>query len=369
MKKAFTIGLATALAVLSAAAPAVADGEIGGAGAWGPPRCGTVTGDGSVTFTRNEGKTIAPTSQALRPVVYTSGLVALERRDALLAMSNNVLLSSADAGCTWTQVSKVEGWYISLTAARGDKAYAWDREGNLSLATPAGVTSLTSPAAEVSGLGTDRRDGDHVRVSDGDGRLYDSRDGGRSWKPVGVPTGPLAAFYTAAFDPSDLDHVVAGGMGTGAHVTFDGGHTWIASTGLSGKGGKISAFSVAISPAAPNVVYAMGLNSEELDAGAPSGGRHIYRSVDGGRHFTPVVDQSDEVTLVNGPVLAPHPDDPGVLYFVFGTSFQGYGTDIHRYDAGRRRVTTAHNSYDRVTSIAFHPKMSQLMYLGVAEER
>jgi hypothetical protein len=365
LKKMSTIGLATALAVVSAATPAVA--EAAGGDGWSPPQCGSVTGDGSVTFTRNGGKTVAPTSQVLRPVVYTTGLVALDRPDALLALSNNVLLSSGDAGCTWTQVSKVSGWYLGLVAARGGRAYAWDRDGNLTLATPAGATPLTSPAGDLAGLGTDQGDGDHVRVSDGDGQLYDSGDGGHSWKPIGVPAAP-PFLYTAAFDPSDLDHVVLGGMVTGARVTFDGGRTWIASTRLS-KGDDVNVFSVVISPAAPNVVYAMGLDIAELDAGVPSGGRHIYQSIDGGRHFTPVVDQGNGVTLANGPEMAADPTDPGVVHFVFGTSFGGYGTDIYRYDSTRRQVTVAHNSYDRVTAIAFHPSMPRLMYLGAAEER
>ncbi|GAA2107789.1 WD40/YVTN/BNR-like repeat-containing protein [Actinomadura alba] len=368
MKKMITLGLA--IAVLSAATPAVAEAETDGGG-WSAPRCGSVTGDGSVTFTRNEGRTVAPTSQALRPVVYTTGLVALDKPGALLALSNNVLLSSGDAGCTWTPVSKVSGWFLGLAAARGGRAYAWDRDGNLTLATPASATPLTSPAADLAGLGTDQGDGDHLRVSGGDGQLYDSGDGGHSWKPIGVPgvpAGPLTYIYKAAFDPSDVDHVVLGGMQTGARVTFDGGRTWIASTGL-GKGDNVNVFSVVISPAAPNVVYAMGLNMAESNAGVPSEGRHIYKSVDGGRHFTPVVDHGNGVTLPNGPEMAADPTDPGVVYFVFGTSFQAYGTDIYRYDSSQRKVTVAHNSYDRVTAIAFHPTMPRLMYLGAAEER
>jgi hypothetical protein len=164
-----------------------------------------------------------------------------------------------------------------------------------------------------------------------------------------------------------MDHVVLGEMGTGAHVTFDGGRTWTASTGLGGD--NVNVFSAVISPAAPNVVYAMGLNTAESNAGMPSGGRHIYKSVDGGRHFTPVVDHGNGITLVNGPVMAAHPTDPGVVYFVYGTSYMGYGTDIYRYDSSEERVTVAHNSYDRITSIAFHPSAPGVMYLGAAKER
>ncbi|GAA3732266.1 hypothetical protein GCM10022225_12830 [Plantactinospora mayteni] len=370
MRNTFTVGLTTALAVLGAAVPTVAHADSAAAGAprWSTPTCRTVTGDGSVTFSRDEGRSIVPTSKVLTPVVYTSGLVTLDRPGTLLSLSNNLLASSRDAGCTWTPVGKVAGWYLRLVAAPGGRAYAWDQDGNLSLATPAGVTPLTSPAGTVTGLGVDQRDGDHLRVSDGDGQLHDSRDGGRTWRPVGRAAGSLTAFYTAAFDPANLDHVVLGGMSIGAHVTVDGGRTWTASTGLSRPGGAVNAFSVAVSPAKPNVVYAMALDQAELDAGAPSGGRHIYRSTDGGRRFNPVVDQDSKVTIPNGPLLVAHPTDPDVVYFVFGTSFMAYGTDIHRYDSRSRRVSTVHNAYDRVTAMAFHPRSPRLLYLGVAEE-
>lgn len=375
MRKPLTIGLATALAVLVAAAPAAAnvdptgsapDGD--GAPGGSTPRCQTVTGDGSATFTRNEGRSIAPTSTALTPVVYTAGLVTLDRPGALLSVANNVLSSSSDAGCTWAPVAKIDGWYIKLAAASGDRAYAWDQDGNITLVTPTGASPRTSPTGTVTGLGTDPLNGNHLRVSDWDGQLYDSGDGGNTWQPIGTAAGSLTSFYTTAFDPANLDHAVVGGMSVGAQVTFDGGRTWTASAGLAASAGQVNAFSIAISPASSNVVYAMALDIGELDAGVPSGGRHIYRSTDGGRHFTPVVDQNGEVTIVNGPLLVAHPTDPNIAYFVFGTSFAQYGTDIYRYDSERKQVSKTHNTYDKVNAIAFHPRMPQVMYLGVAEE-
>ncbi|MEU8355539.1 hypothetical protein AB0C27_05930 [Nonomuraea sp. NPDC048882] len=405
MRKMITLGVAAAFAVLSAATPAAADDPalppaatgdpavpaasaedpavpapaagdpaaagLDGFGRWHQPRCATVTGDGTVTFTRDEGRTLTPTSQTPRPVVYTRGLVALDRPDHLLAMSNNVLLTSKDAGCTWTRVGEVQGANLTLTAARGGRAYAWDQDGNLSLVTPDGITPLTSPADEVAGLGTDPLRGDRLRVADGDGQLHESRDGGRSWKPVGrraFPESELLMIYTAAFDPYNLNHVLLGAASDGARVTYDGGRSWRAATGLSKTGTRVNVFSATISPAAPNVVYAMGLNLAENDEHAPSGGRHIYRSFDGGRRFTPVVDQGDGITLPNGPLLAAHPTNPGVLYFAWGTGWSNLGTDIYRYDALRGRVTTNHNPHDRVTSIAFNPSNPRVMYLGLAEE-
>ncbi|KAB8189162.1 dispase autolysis-inducing protein [Nonomuraea phyllanthi] len=375
MKKMITLGITAALVALSSTAPAVADDDpaagVDGRGGRHQPRCETVTGDGSVTFTRDEGKTIMATSQALKPVVYTTGLVALDRPGRLLAMSNNTLLTSKDAGCTWTRVGEVNGWYIRLTAARGGRAYAWDNQGAISLVTPGGVTPLTSPASEVAGLGADPLHRDRLRVMDGDGQLRESRDGGRTWEPVGTPAfqgGEPQRIYTAVFHPDDLDHVVLGTVWAGIRVTYDGGRTWTRSTGLGEPGAKVNVFSATISPAAPNVVYAMGINLKESHEQVPSDGRHIYRSLDGGATFAPIVDQTSAITLPNGPEMAAHPEDPGVLYFVWGTGWQGIGTDVYRYDARTGQVTTTHNAYDRVTSMAFNPTDPRVMYLGVAEE-
>ncbi|MGW2158386.1 WD40/YVTN/BNR-like repeat-containing protein [Nonomuraea sp. NPDC001699] len=373
MKKAFTIGIATALTVLSAAAPAMASNSgdgFDGAG-WSRPSCQTVAGDGSVTYAWNDGKKIASTSKVLGPIVYTTGLVALDNPNQLLAMSNRQLLASKDAGCTWNVAGEMKGWYIELVAARGGRAYAWDRDGNVALATPEGVTPLTAPGGDLIGLGVDRGNGDRLRTSDLEGQLRESLDGGRTWQPVGVPAwtpSDTRMSYTAVFDPRDLDHVVLGASDLGARVTFDGGRTWTSAEGLTEPGGRVNVFSAAISPAAGNVVWAMGLDMAETEGGAPSDGRHIYRSDDGGRNFTSVVDQSATVTIPNGPLLAPHPKDADVLYFDFGTGWSGIGTDIYKYETRKNRVTINHNPYDRVTSIAFNPAYPNVMYLGVAEE-
>ncbi|SEG97955.1 hypothetical protein SAMN05444920_111125 [Nonomuraea solani] len=366
MKRAITIGVAAALTAVSAAAPAVAAGYDD----WILPSCGTVTGDGTVTYTRTEGEKITPTSNRLRPVVYTTGLVALDSPGTLLSIANGRLSSSTDTGCTWRQIGQVSGSHTELVPASGGGAYAWDRDGNLSLArTTGGVTPLTSPASEVAGIGVDRNQGERLRAADGDGQLHESTDGGRTWKPIGVPAWPqseLLMVYTAVFDPKDLDHVVLGSAGD-SRVTFDGGRTWTVATGMS-SGGKVNVFSATISPVVGNLVWAMGLNLSELDAGAPSDGRHIYMSTDGGRSYVPVVDQNSDITIPNGPLMTAHPTNPTVLYFVFGTGWSGIGTDIYRYDGRQKKVTTNHNSYDRVTSIAFNPASPSVMYLGVAEE-
>jgi len=152
-------------------------------------------------------------------------------------------------------------------------------------------------------------------------------------------------------------------------VSFDGGRNWTRSTGLSSTGtGPVNVFNAVIAPAGGQVVWAMGLDLDEADAGAPSGGRHIYRSTDGGVTFMPVVDQSDEIRLQNGPTMAAPPDSTDVVYFTFGMSFGNYGTDVFRYDEATGQVTKTHNDFDRVPAIAFNPADPSVMYLGLAYE-
>src|SRR3954454_24065128 len=52
-------------------------------------------------------------------------------------------------------------------------------------------------------------------------------------------------------------------------------------------GAKTNVFNVVVSPADARVVWAMAIDINEMDSNVPSQGRHIYRSVDGGRPSCP----------------------------------------------------------------------------------
>ena len=58
----------------------------------------------------------------------------------------------------------------------------------------------------------------------------------------------------------------------------------------------------------------MGIDIAQHDNGAPSEGRHIYRSIDGGFTFKAVVKQTASVTRRNGPVMVAHPTKNNVLF-------------------------------------------------------
>lgn len=332
------------------------------------PACNSVTGTAGVTFTRDEGRTVAPSNVPLHGIAYTYGLTALGAADTLVAWHRDDLLFSDDGGCSWRAVAKFDDWDFPprITAAGESHFYAWsDNREYLVRADSTAITKLKPPAAFV-GLGVDPHDSRHVRAGADDGAIWESTDGGDTWTQT-ARLGGSAIYYRFTFDPADLDHIVAGTATNGAHVSRDGGRTWTRAKGIGDAPQGAQVFNLVISPVDPNIVWAMGIDNAESIANVPSHGRHIYLSRDGGATYEVVVDEAPGVKLINGPTMAAHPRDPNILYFVFGSAFQGYGTDIFRYDAATRALTMTHNDHHDVNAIAFSHDGS-VMYLGLERE-
>ncbi len=340
-------------------------GGTGGSGGstaeWAKPACDAVTGTAAVTFTLDEGATLAPTSGQLSGIGYTWGLAALDTPNTLLAEHKGDLLKSVDAGCSWAKVGALSGGLFKITAALGGRAYAWSDNGAAFYRIDgAGVHALSTPAPNIVGVGVDPKNGLHLRIGDATGTLHDSTDGGETWAKQGAPIAPGGFLgYRFAFDPGDLDHVLFGQSSDGSWVSFDGGAHWAASAGLGALGAN--AFAIAVSPADGNVVWLEGL---ELGPDI----RHVYRSGDGGATFEAVITESPEIDLINGNLLAPHATEADVLYFVFGTGYADYGTDIFRYDHATGQVTKTHNAYDEVSAIVASPADPSVLYLGLTVE-
>lgn len=357
--------LATAL-TLCAVAVQAADPS-----GWTRPACRTISGAPSVTATIDEGATLAKTRGTMAPISYTFGLTPLDLPDTLLATVGAQVLRSTDGGCRWQPLADLSrqtgNALLTLTPAAGGRAYAWAVNGNAFAGVEGEQVKATRvPGGGMMGLVVDRADPMRLRYGDSAGTVWTSTDGGRRWTATAALGGQFV--YRAGFDPADPDHLVMGTLGQGAFTSFDGGVTWQHAAGFVAGKTPVNVFNVVVSPVDGRVVWAMGLDIAEADSGAPSGGRHLYLSTDGGLNFTRVVDQDDRVTLINGPLMVPHPADPGVLYFVFGMSFANYGTDLYRYDARRNEVTLTHSRYDEIGAIAFHPADPRLMYLGLVSE-
>jgi hypothetical protein len=306
----------------------------------------------------------------LSGTAYTFGLVALDDT-TLVAEHAGQFIRSTDAGCTWTAIGDAPTAPMTL-ATGGGHVYAWPDNGTELVridgaldaidANDIVVTTLTPPPGSIHGLAASGED----VVIGMDAVIHKSTDAGatfdRGTTPVVAGDASGLLHYRTAFDPNDLAHAIVGTAVTGAFVTFDGGETWTRATGTSTVvDGNSNVFNAVVSPADANVVWAQGID-------LATDGRHVFRSQDGGLTYDIVVTESADVTLVNGPIMAAHPSKAGVLYFVFGTFFQGAGTDIYRYDTATELVTKTHNPFDDVGSIVFSPADEDLMYLGLVTE-
>lgn len=367
------IGCATLLAAATTA-PAAAAATAASQG-WHGPSCSTVGSDGKVTFTRNRGVSLVPTVGQMNSTQYLNGLATLATPNHLLGVDDKGrLYLSRDAGCEWLMFGTLDGYvpWPQITAAPDGSAYVWSRGDQLFRVTGTEVSALPrvplDDYATLVGVSVDPGDAEHLRAIGEKGSVLESTDGGHSFTAIGRIA--EEARYDASVDPTDFDHIVVGTYDVGVVTSFDGGRSWRKAEGLGAAADRVNVFSTAISPGDPSVVYAQGINLAEHNAGEPHEGRHIYRSTDGGRTFTRIIDQVLwDIVLPNGTLLAPDPHDPAILYFVFGMSSRNFGTNLYRYDARTHHVTWTHNDHDGIKVIAFNPAQPNIMYLGLEEER
>ncbi|WP_378239539.1 WD40/YVTN/BNR-like repeat-containing protein [Actinomadura harenae] len=343
---------------------------------WRGPRCETVEGDGSVSFTRDGGQTVAPTTGVMRPVKYVMGLEALAQPNQLLSVDDRGQLArSNDAGCTWSPLASLPSTGIwSISPAAGGAAYVWNFRGDRVYRVE-GQRVFEGPAFDAARLGgfvtltADKRKPTHLRGVTQKGRVLDSRDGGRTFRPIGAApvqiAGPDHLVYDAKIAPSRPNEIVIGISEVGALTSHNGGRTWRRTT-IGRAGDRVNGFTVAMSPIDPKIVYLQALNISEMDRGGPGGGRHVYRSDDGGKSFRPVADHGGEVTITNGGLLKPSPWDPDVVFFEYGDPV--YRTSLYTLNIRTHRLSIAHNPHDGIKSIAFNPTARDVMYLGFVEQ-
>lgn len=352
------------------ASSAAATGTGGGLLAWSAPACAAVEGTSAVTFSLDAGVTTAASNaEPLTGISYTFGVVALDRPGHVLADNAGELLLSRDAGCTFESLGPTGLSAAALVAAPAGSAYGWiDNDSGLyrfdvERQNPGGapVTSLTSPSPHIVGLGVDPSRPLEVRLMNAAGQLFQSKDRGETFQPIGAPCpASTGVIYRGAFDPTDLDHVVCGAQKDGAWISTNGGVDWTKSTGL---GDKANGFSAVVSPVDGGVVWLEGLTVQ------PDEGLHVFRSEDGGLTFTRVVNDENGVKLTNGVPLWPHPSRADVLFFEFGTDFQGYGTDLYVYDHALGSVKIHHHDFHQVAALAFSPFDPAILYLGISSEQ
>ena len=159
-------------------------------------------------------------------------------------------------------------------------------------------------------------------ISYGNG-MYVSRDGGRSWERAGLADSHQIG--RIAVDPRDanvafvavLGHAYAPNATRGLYRTADGGRTW---TRVLFRDEDTGAIDVVIDPAHPDSMLAAlwhtrrpPWNTYPPSYGPGSG---LYRSTDGGRHWTPILGSGFPSEGLGRIGLAYAPSQPGLVYAI-----------------------------------------------------
>jgi photosystem II stability/assembly factor-like uncharacterized protein len=169
------------------------------------------------------------------------------------------------------------------------------------------------------------------------GGVWRTNDAGRTWRPIfdDQPSGSIGAIAVA---PSAPDTIYVGSgeglqrpdlsVGDGMHRSEDGGATWH-SIGLD-DAQQIPA--IAVDPHDPQRVFVASLGHPY----GPNDTRGVYRSLDGGAHWTRVLWRNPDTGAMDV-LLAP--DDPHTVYAVLWSARQtpwegGGGSLVRSEDDG-----------------------------------
>jgi photosystem II stability/assembly factor-like uncharacterized protein len=131
-----------------------------------------------------------------------------------------------------------------------------------------------------------------------DGGIWKTTDAGVVWTPISDSL-PVSSIGALAVAPSNPKTIYAGtgesdirsdlASGRGIYKSVDGGRTW-SSLGLEDTR-QISR--IVVDPQNPDIVYVGALGH----AYGPSLERGVYKSIDGGRHWSRVLDQGAEIGI------------------------------------------------------------------------
>jgi photosystem II stability/assembly factor-like uncharacterized protein len=181
----------------------------------------------------------------------------------------------------------------------GARAQTPDDDENQSSGVDWTDTSLTSPTTR---LFTPTRGALLATTSDG---LMRSDDAGDTWYVIDSPD------KVVYVDPTNQDALYATSKTNPLLRSTDEGTTW--SSLMSGPtySGKVLD-EVAVSPAAPTVIYA------GLKTGSISDEYWFYRSVDAGSTWTELFRSHNSLCGWGVEILLPHPTDPNRLFFSGG---------------------------------------------------
>ncbi|HVA34562.1 MAG TPA: hypothetical protein VNG31_10470 [Candidatus Baltobacteraceae bacterium] len=266
-----------------------------------------------------------------------------------IASVNGGIWKSDDAGRTWDPI--------------------FDKEPTGSIG--ALVVSPSDPKIVYAGSGEGLQRPD-LAVGDG---IYKSTDGGATWTNVGLRDGQQIG--TMAIDPKDPNRVFVAVLGhpygpnaeRGIYRTTDGGATW---QRVLFENDNVGGFDVVIDPHDSNVVYATMWAARqapwEIGDSFEIAGSGAFKSTDGGTTWTKLTSGLPE--RIGRTEIAPAPSDPRVVYVYADVESKGDDAGaMYRSDDGGAHFTKLDDAGnigergDDLVSIAVDPRDANTVYL------
>lgn len=352
---------------------------------WRTPQCEKIS-DVPLVFTTDDGKTLKGSPELKNSNL--ENLTPLRAPNTFLAIHNDALMISTDAGCTWQEVEKK--FNRNITAAGNDEAYIWQSGGacldfnrmswiavfqkNKLVGIPEPVKCLSALIVDASNPQHLRAAGSYPRNSAGavplppppspvlplpDGwekfekfdkrAIVDSTDGGKTWKVTArypVTDIPARMFI----NPYNPDQMMLSSSFKNGSVSLDGGKSW--------QETNVEVSQAFFSPADKNIVWVFGLKE------SPAGNDTAPPSTNNG---LPRIVSAEEKTVSTG--RAGQKQSKAAL-----TQTQTAGQKIRRSyvlyiskDGGR--TFSPELIYDRLkeflpTVLAPHPTNSEIVYFA-----
>ena len=259
--------------------------------------------------------------------------VLLDDPKRLVTVVRRVVYDSTDGGCRWTERFTIDEEIkhpVHVVPGTGGRAFIWAEEFVYRYDEGA-VIKLSMPEAPGA-LGVDSGNRERVRLLGiASGKSWESLDGGLTWNAApGSAGGRISA---AAFDVSDVNHIVAAVFSSSLVLSRDGGRSWSNAFTPSRTVCRL-----AFAPGSPNVVW---MTTTTL-AGSPS----VFRSTDGGRRFEAI---GTIASIENGvclPFLA-SPHDSNIALIPHGA--------LRVYDAATRNITMSDCCNGFIERAAYSP--------------
>ncbi|MBV9879003.1 MAG: glycosyl hydrolase, partial [Gemmatirosa sp.] len=267
-------------------------------------------------------------------------------KEAYFGATGGGLWKTTDAGETWTPVT----------------------DGKIGSASVGAVAvSESNPDVVYIGMGESCIRGN---IMPGDG-VYKSTDAGKTWTHVGFSNSDAIARIIV--DPTNPDVVYVASFGKyggpseerGVFKSTDGGKTWKRTLFRDARSGAVD---ISLEPQHPNVLYAALWEAYRNEWSMSSGGAGsgIYKSVDGGEHWTEITRNNGLPSGIDGRIgIDVSPANPNRVYALVENEKGGL---FRSDDAGATwtLVNADRNIRQRAfyyTHVTADPKNADLVYL------